>query len=349
MPASRRRWIVLLAIIALACVAFFVLRAVLQPARVSAFLLHQAEQITGLTLTLDEPADIGLWPDLHIELSGLSATVPGASQPLLRATRVEATLPWSALRGEDISVRGLRLISAQLDLPATLAFFSQGQSAGPPAPLRLPSLDAPLEIRNGRIHGDDWALDALDLTLPSLRDGIATRMTLRGELVQNDASQPFALQLSATPHTDGATLRLAEVVLDAVLDALPAWRPHIEGQVSWHPVAGTLDLDLRSLIAPWPEDWPELPFPPADDDAVHLSLRYEGDTALTGLAVFSLLRGEDGVRGAITLNDTLAWLGAGHHSPLPPAKGTLDIERMEYGSIEASGIRIQMQPQDSDD
>ncbi len=347
MHRSRRRWIVVLAIVALACIAFLVLRALLQPARLSAFLLHQAEQVTGLTLTLDEPADIGLWPDLHIELTGLSATAPGATRPLLRAGRVEAALPWSTLRGQDVSVRGLRLISAQLDLPATLAFFSQGQEAGPPAPLRLPSLDAPLEIRDGRIHGDDWALDALDLTLPSLRDGIATRMTLRGNLVQNEASQPFALQLSTTPHTDGATLRLAELTLDMVLDALPAWRPHIEGEAIWNP-AGMLAFDLRSLIAPWPENWPALPFPPSDDDAVNLSLRYDGDTALTGAATFSLLRGDDGARGTFTLDDTLTWLRGERTSPLPPLRGSMDIKRLQYGSIEAHGIRIKTQPDDAD-
>lgn len=347
MPASRRRrWIALLALAALALIAFFTLRALLQPARVSAFLLRQAEQATGLTIALDEPADIGLWPDLHVELTGLTATAPGASQPLLRAARVEVALPWSVLRGEAIALRGLRLISAQLDLPATLGFFGRSQDTGPPSPLQLPSLDAPLEIRDGRIHGNGWAVDALDLTLPSLRDGIATRLTLRGTLAQAGASQAFALQLSATPHTNDATLRLAPLTMDLVLDALPAWRPHITGEATWNP-AGTLSLDLRSLIAPWPDNWPELPFPPSDDDAVHLSLRYDGDTALTGLAAFSLLRGDDGVHGTVALNDTPAWLGSDRSNPLPPLQGTLNIKRIEHGSVEASGIRIQMQ--DTDD
>ena len=349
MPASRRRrWIVLLVLLALAFTVFFTLRALLQPERVSAFLLRQAQQATGLQISLDEPADIGLWPDLHVELTGLTATAPGASQPLLRAASVEAALPWSVLRGNDIRLLGLRLISPQLDLPATLAFFSRDESAGPPAPLQLPSLDAPLEIRDGRIDGDGWALEALDLTLPSLRDGIATRLTLRGTLVQAEVSHTFALQLATTPHTEGSTLQLAPLTLDLVLDALPVWRPHIEGELAWNP-AGTLNFDLRSLIAPWPDTWPELPLPSSDDDAVRLMLRYDGDSALTGLATFSLLRGDDGVRGAVTLNDTLAWLGSERTSPLPPLQGSLDIKRMQYGSIEASGIRIQMQPQGSDD
>lgn len=349
MPASRRRrWIVLLVLVALAFSAFLLLRALLQPARVSAFLLRQAEQATGLQLRLDEPADIGLWPDLHVELTGLTATAPGASQPLLRAARVEAALPWSALRGDDITLLGLRLVSPRLDLPAALAFFGRPEDAGPPPPLRLPSLDAPLEIRDGRIDGDGWALDALDLTLPSLRDGAAARLTARGTLARDDASHTFALQVSTTPRADGPALRLAPLTLDLALDAMPVWRPHIEGELAWNP-AGTLAFELRSLIAPWPEDWPELPFPPSGDDAVHLALRYDGDTALAGLATFSLLRGDDGARGTVTLNDTLAWLGGERASPLPPLDGNLDIKRMEYGGIQASGIRIRMQAQDNDD
>ncbi len=347
-PPRRRRWIILPVLAALALVALLALRALLQPERVSAFLLRQAEQATGLHITLDEPADVGLWPDLHVELTGLAATAPGATQPLLRAARAEAALPWSVLRGETITLLGLRLISPQLDLPATLAFFNRSDDAGPPSPLRLPDLDAPLEIRSGRIDSKGWSLDALDLTLPSLRHGVATRLTLRGTLAQGDVRQVFALQLNATPHTDGPTLRLAPLTLDLVLDALPAWRPHLEGELAWNP-AGTLGFDLRSLIAPWPEDWPDLPLPPADEDAVHLALRYEGDTALSGRATFSLLRGDDGVRGAITLNDTLAWLGDERRGALPPLQGTLEVERMKYGGIEASGIRIRMPPQGHDE
>lgn len=349
MPASRRRrWIALLVLVALAFPAFLVLRALLQPERVSAFLLRQAEQATGLQLTLDQPADIGLWPDLHVELRGLTATAPGTPQPLLRAARVEAALPWSTLRGDDIALLGLRLIEPQLDLPATLAFFDQGADAGPPPPLRIPSLDAPLEIRAGRIHGQGWTLDALDLTLPALREGSTARLALRGKLLRDEASHSFALQLNTTPRSDGPTLRLAPLTLDLALDTLPVWRPHIEGELAWTP-AGTLSFDLRSLIAPWPEDWPELPLPPSDDDAVRLALRYDGDAALTGLATFSLLRGDDGARGTITLNHTLAWLGGETSTPLPPLHGELDIERLEYGSIRASGIRIRMPPQAGDD
>ena len=339
----RRRWLIPLILLALAVIAFLILRALLQPERLSAFLLRQAEQATGLELALDSPADIGLFPDLHIELDGLRAQAPGAEQPLLRVARVEAALPWSSLRGGDITLLGLRLRSPQLDLPATLEFFARDTDAGPPPPLRLPQLDAPLEIRDGRINAEGWSLQALDLTLPSLHEGRPTRLSLRGRVQLEQGSHTLALELATTPRADGDQLHLSPLTLDLVIDALPAWRPHVEGELRWNP-AGLLTFDLRSLIAPWPDDWPPLPLPPADDDAVALALRYDGDSALSGRLDFSLLRGEDGLRGQATLNQTLAWLGSGRDSPLPPAQADIDIPRLEYGPVQASGIRIRLDP-----
>lgn len=348
MRARRRRWLLLIILPLLGVAAFLSLRAPLKPERISAFLLQQAQQITGLEITLEAPADVGLLPDFHLELHGLTASAPGATQPLLRVTRVEVTLPWSMLRSDDITLLGLRLIEPRLDLPATLAFFDRGADAGPPSPLRIPTLDAPLEIRAGRIDADGWALDALNLTLPAFREGAHARLTLGGTLLRENAAEKFALQLLATPHADGPALRLAPLTLDLALDALPAWRPHITGEATWNP-ASALAFDLRSLIAPWPDAWPELPLPPSDDDAVNLRLNYDGDTALTGNISFSLARGDDGARGTLTLNHTLAWLGGESTTPLPPLDGSIDIPRMQYGSIEASGIRIKMQSQDSGD
>lgn len=338
-----RRWLIPLVLLALAAIAFLIVRALLQPERLSAFLLRQAEQATGLELALDATADIGLFPDLHIELNGLRARAPGAEHPLLRVARVEAALPWSSLRGGDVTLLGLRLLSPQLDLPATLDFFARDVDAGPPPPMRLPQLDAPLEIRDGRIDADGWSLQALDLTLRSLHEGRPTRLSLRGRIQTENDNPTLAMELATTPHADGDQLHLAPLTLDLAIDALPAWRPHVEGELRWNPV-GWLAFDLRSTIAPWPDDWPALPLPPADDDAVTLALRYNGDSALSGRMDFSLLREEDGVRGYATLHQTLAWLGGERESPLPPAQADIVIPRLEYGPVQASGIRIRLDP-----
>lgn len=346
MPRLRRRWIILLVLFVLAFSAFVALRALLQPERISAFLLRQAEQATGLTLTLERPADIGLWPDLHVELYGLTAHAPGSESPVLYADRVEARLPWSSLRDSgEIRLGGLRLISAQLDVPALLAFLDSRAAGGPPAPLQLPSLDAPLEVRDARIIGDGWSIDKLLLTLPSLQEGWPTTLVARGTLSLDSSAKLFALQLSATPSSDTMGFHLAHLTLDLVLDALPAWRPHIQGDATWHPVAG-LNFDLRSQIAQWPAEWPELPLPAAANDTpVELSLRYEGDVVFHGDAQFTLLRGEDGLRGTMKLNDTLDWFNDSS-TPLPPLDGQVEISRLNGFGLEARGIRIRMQAED---
>ncbi|MCX7557354.1 hypothetical protein OS187_11095 [Xanthomonadaceae bacterium JHOS43] len=348
MPALRRRWIVLPLMGVLAFSAFLALRAFLQPERISTFLLQRAQQATGLDLQLDAPADIGLWPDLHVELAGLVAREPSATTPLLRVTRVEVALPWSMLGGEDITLLGLRLVEPHLDLPAAMAWLESTDEGGPPAPLRLPKLDAPLEIIDGRITAEGWSLDRLDIDLPAFIEGARARLSVRGTLQRNSTSQLFALQLETVPRADGPVLRLEPATLDLVLDAFPAWRPHVEGSVSWSP-AGLLAFELRSLIAPWPDAWPPLPLPPADDDGVSLMLRYTGDTDLTGPLTFAISRGDDGARGTLMLNQTLPWLGRDSTTPLPPLDGVVEIPRLQYGSIDATGIRISTHSRDADD
>lgn len=75
-PAPKRsghRWLLILLLPGLVIAAALGLRALLHPDRISAFLLHQTQMSTGLELTLERPADVGLWPDLHIQLTGLDA------------------------------------------------------------------------------------------------------------------------------------------------------------------------------------------------------------------------------------------------------------------------------------
>ena len=112
----RRRWVWLGVLPALVLLALLGARALLEPERLSAFLLREASQATGLQLALSQPADVGFWPDLHLELGGLTATAPGATAPLLRVAQVDAVLPWSALDSDALQVRSLRLVSPQLDV-----------------------------------------------------------------------------------------------------------------------------------------------------------------------------------------------------------------------------------------
>lgn len=346
----RRRWIVLLALVGLGLAGFFGLRSLLQPERISAFLLQQIETATGLEVTLQQPADIGWWPDLHVELTGVEIRMPGAVQAILRVAQVDVTLPWAALRsGEDIHLRGLRLLRPDLDVAALLELIDNAADDGPPAPLQLPTLDAPLQVRDGRIAGDRWTIEQLVLNLPALHDGVATQLDAQGALALESTRHLFALQLATTPAVDGDTLQLSPLVLDLVLDRLPSWHPHLDGNLRWQR-SGPLNFDLHSQIATWPADWPELPLPPPDAPTpTELVLRYDGDASLHGTAVFAVMRGEDGARGSLTLNDAIDWLGGDHASPLPPLDASIEIPRLHYDGIDASGVRLRMQASDKAD
>jgi hypothetical protein len=175
-PRRRRRWLWLGVLPALLLLGVLGLRALLQPERLSAFLLEQASQATGLQLELSQPAGIGLWPDLHLELNGLVARTPGAVAPLLRARNVEAVLPWSALHSGALQIRSLRVVAPQLDWAALQGWLATRES--PDAPFSLPRIDADLEVREGRVTGQGWALDAVALHLPALRTGEKTTLRL---------------------------------------------------------------------------------------------------------------------------------------------------------------------------
>jgi uncharacterized protein involved in outer membrane biogenesis len=148
----RRRWLIAFAVLLVLAAAALWLRSLLQPERLSAFLLQRASQATGLQITLDQPARVGFWPDLHLELDGLSARIPGESSPLLTAQRVETALPWSALRSETLQLQGLRLFQPELDIDAMQRWLASRQTDGPPAPFQLPELDAPLSVEEGTIR-----------------------------------------------------------------------------------------------------------------------------------------------------------------------------------------------------
>lgn len=349
-PAPKRsghRWLLILLLPGLVIAAALGLRALLHPVRISAFLLHQTQMSTGLELTLERPADVGLWPDLHIQLTGLVAREPGAARPLLRAARVEAALPWSMLGRQDLRLLGLRVISPRLDLAALQSFLDQSDDMGPPAPLRIPALDAPLEVRDGRIQDKDWALEDFDLTLPALREGQPARLAVSARLVTGatapESPPHLAAQLRAIPRTDGTSLQLDQITMDLAFDALPEWRPHLEGALVWNR-AGSLHFNLTSRLLSWPESWPVLPLPAPPDAPVDIALAYAGDSALTGLVAFSLLRGEEGLRGTATLHDTLAWMGKPQISPLPPATAEITLPRMEHEGLRASGVRLHLAP-----
>jgi hypothetical protein len=337
----RRRWLWLGLLPALVIGGFFAVRALLEPERLSAFLLQQASSATGLKLELAEPADVGLWPDLHLELNGLTATAPGSEKPLLRAGRVDAVLPWSALRSDMLQVQSLRLLRPELDVDAMSAWLAQRKRAAT-SELRLPQFDGAIEIEAGRIVGNAWAIEALDMSLASLHEGEPTTLSAQGQFVRASGVIPFDVRIATTPRTVAGDLHLdaTTIALHEAGGTTP-WL-FLQGTAQWSKDAA-LTFDLNGEIPQWPAAWPALPFPDADGSAVRIALAYAGSTDLQGHATLSLARGDDGIAGEFDLGDIAGWLAAPIASPLPPVTGAMNAARLQFGSMELRGVKLRVE------
>lgn len=350
--SQRRRWLWLIALALLLLGGWLSVRMLLQPERLSAFLLQQARDATGLDITLSAPADVGLWPDLHLELDGLSARIPGTDAVVLQAEAVEVVLPWSALGAETIQLRSLRLQAPVLDVDAMTRWLESRDQDGPPAPFRLPQIDAAVSVASGRIESADWAVSGLELALPFLRPGEQARVVASGTVASG--SRPpaaFDARFEFAPSPDGNELRFAPLALELRTSRESAPWARIEGAATLQ-TSEALHLDLVATLPAWPSGWPALPLP--DNGAsgeVRVDLDYRGATDLQGDATLSVSRGDAAVRGRLRVGDVFAWFDDPLANFLPPLQGEINADRLQSGGIELRGVRIRIDdaPRASDD
>lgn len=347
-PRKRRRWIWLVLLALLALGGWIAVRTMLQPERLSEFLLQQARAATGLEITLAQPADVGFWPDLHLVLTGLSARAPGNNKLILRSERVEVVLPWSTLRGETFALRELRLASMELDANALFAWIDSRAELGPPAPLRLPRLEAGLFLSDSVIRHDDQALSELDLELSRLREGQPSTAAMSAVLTGPERRLPFNVNLEFTPHQDGSEIRFEPIAL--------VWRETAQSEPWLRSDGGialdhprSLRVDLANALPRWPADWPALPFPADESDQeVTISFDYQGTPQWQGAARLRLSRADESIVASLKLGDVLAWMSAPQRHPLPPITGTAEAERLQFGGVEMRGVSVRID-EDSDD
>lgn len=339
-----RRWRGRLALVLLLGIAtWWGVRSLLHPDRLSAFLLQQASQATGLTFTLAAPAGVGLWPDLHLELEGLTAHAPGVTNAVFRSAQVDIVVPWSALQGDTLQLRSLRLQAPVLDTVALSQWWSSRSQDGPPAPLRLPRFDAAIEITDARLQAAQWAIAGLDASLPFLRTGAAVNLQAGGR-IEADTREPiaFSFDLLATPTEIDGGLRLDPMQLELREGPAGFAGTRVEGRVALLP-PDRLQLDVLATLPAWPAHWPALPLPATDADSpVRIDLDYSGNARLQGKLAVRLAREDADLAGQMTLGNVLAWLDAPATTPLPPLRGELASDRLDFGGIELRGVRLQI-------
>ena len=336
----RRRWPLVLAVLAvLLGGAVWWLSRLLEPERLAAFLLQRASAATGLALQASGPAEVGLWPDLHVSVAGLSATAAGGGVPLFTARRLDLVLPWSALLDREPVLQRLRLSGPVLQRDALARWLdTRPEPVGPPPPLRLPELTAGVEVDDGAVVGDSedaWSLRGLSLDTSPLLPGEEFTATANGELHREGEAQAIGLSLATTPRTQGDALLLDPLSLVLEAPMLPGPLALQGGLQLQHPVR--LAVRLGGQLAQWPQEWPALP---ADALPLDFTLAYDGPTDFSEAVALHAQGGETSLDVQAAVPDLIAWRADPTASPLPPADTQLSTPRLELGAAVLSGIEF---------
>lgn len=370
MPRLRRRWIVLLALLGFALVAAWWINRQLEPQRLTALLLREAGQALDLELSIEGEPQYALRPEPRLVLPNLTVRRLGELPPLLRARRIDVSLPWATLLDTDapLAITRVELDTPQLDL-VLLRSWLESRPAGDS---RLPTLSAGLAIRDGSIRDTDWSARAITLSLPRFVQGEPLHVELDAEAAYAGQRLQFALTLDAgqvaetTPviatlmgqwHVDGRELPLelevaGEFRYSPDAYALDASTLHLRSADPLPDYAGSasielgeaLSLTLDGEVAQWRESWPALPAPLSESDAaLAITATYRGGLDLSGDIEADIRREDTRARANLRWPELQQWLQAGPtNALLPPLRAELETPRIELDGATLEGVRVRI-------
>ena len=235
-PRARRRWtrIVLwlcAAAVALAVALWLLLLLALPSARVVPALLARIGTSMDLEISArgDSGSRLGARPTFVVR--DLVVREPGAERPLLQARRVLVALPWRTIR--DLG-DPLELVRVELDAPELdMAALQHWLATRPPGDGRLPTLTRGLQVRDGRVEGGEWRIEALSLDLPQLRDNAPVRARASGRYMDASMRAPFKLATTLQRPASGRGF----AVVGAVTPTRDGWqlpvRVTLSGALHW--------------------------------------------------------------------------------------------------------------------
>lgn len=347
---ARKRWPMVLAIVsALMLLAIWLGGRLLQPERVTAFVLDAISRASGLQISVTQPADYAFRPEPRLRLSGVQVRMPGETRSMLDIGTLDISLPWDTLFGGEPVIRSLAIADAQADVARLGDWLaSRPESSGP---VTWPVLEDGLQISRSLIIGTGWQVRLNSLTLPRFAMDSSLDLGIDGNVQRNASSDspaatdwPFALRLVALPRqlTSNLSLEVSALQLDAA-SPLPSVKAH--GGAAFG-TSSTLILDGE--LADWPEAWPPLPQPMATS---HTPLTFQLKAGGTGRAdlelTASLSRDQTVLNLQLQLAQLQAWLDAEPGSPLPPITGTLQTDRLDIEGNTLEGVRISIEPDPS--
>jgi len=367
-PRTRRGWMILgILALTLAFAAWWVNRQ-LEPRRLTTIVLGQLGSSLKLDLRFDGLPDYALRPEPRLVIPNLVASDPGNGQVILRTERLEVSLPWATITGGYPVITRIELRKPQLDLPALQHWLG----SLPKTPFKLPTLTRGLRIEQGHVQADGWQLNAVDLSLPRLKQNEAAKADLGFHFLQGKTatsfngtmrianaapSSDFQLQgkgqLEHAPkplaysialaghylsddsafHVDARSLRLQG---DSPLPNLVA-----SGDLA---LGDNLSMALRGELAQWPKDWPTLPAPlTASKGPLPVQLAYDGKPDFSDVLSLDSALGETKFHSTLRLPEMQAWLSADSAAPLPPMTGTLVSPQLNVDGAELKGVSVEIE------
>jgi hypothetical protein len=339
-PARRWPW-VLFALAVLTVIAMLLLRWLLQPERLGALLVERAARATGLEIDVAQPARLGVWPVLQLELIGLEARLP-RRPALLVATRVDIALPLAMLWGAELQIGALALRSPRLDLVEWRRWRGDDLAVGPPLPPALPDRAAALTISDGMLLAEGWQIARIRLDASPLRDGQPFSATGGATLLLPASAHSVQFEFDATPVETDHEIELRQFSARLGGEAA-AGAVSLEGEATVG--TGLLQLRLVGLLqGDWPPSWPALPTWGQSHVAGRaLRIDYDGGIDFDGRLH---LRDEAPSTFAIGGNPRrlLDWNSTSDASPLPPLTANVQLDRVEIDGAVIEGLNIQLEP-----
>lgn len=171
------------------------LAIVLQPRPATGLLLRGAGHVLGLEISATGASDYRLRGTPTLVLRDLIAREPGAATPLLRASRLSVSLPWSTVRarGAVLDATRLELDAPVIDLPALQHWLA---TRPPTKQKRLPSLTSGLRVRDGTLLGAGWRVDDIAIDAPRVLPTEPLRARLQGRVQAPPLSIPLDCALA---------------------------------------------------------------------------------------------------------------------------------------------------------
>lgn len=333
-----RRWFI--AVMALILVAALLAYWGSRPQRVAGLVMSQLGPALGLEITATGVSEYALRGGPRLVLRNVVARTPGATRDVLRANRIDVAVPWSTVRsrGAELAFTHVELDAPVIDLGALQSWLA----ARPAGESRMPTLSNGLRVRDGRVVGDGWSVEALSLDVPRVLPKQPVDARISGQVAvppsrhsrvggNPELQVAFALTFATTAPANNATATVNGTVRYVQADRRLVSRIHASGPL--HLDDGELTIaPLRfSTSARYTQGKTNLPFA----FALNGPLRMQGTTfALSPAGV--ALRGSDVIpnidaraafayskRAALHLEGTLAtWPDTWPALPAPIGQST---------------------------